>query len=203
MSEVCPNSVFVGGLSYSIGDDRLREFFSEAGPVKSCRVFTSGGRSKGMGVVEFEDEEGYKKALEMTEREFDGRRIFVRENREPPRGDRPRDREGGDYDRVGYGGDRGHERRDFRGRPRESVAGLQLFVTGVPDGTNWRDLKDFFASQFKAPGYVEIKANFRRGEPSTAIVRYDSREDANEAIEKVNGADFSGNRLGVKLDERV
>eukprot|EP00766_Chilomastix_caulleryi_P003435 gnl/Chilomastix_caulleri/4516.p3 GENE.gnl/Chilomastix_caulleri/4516~~gnl/Chilomastix_caulleri/4516.p3 ORF type:complete len:58 (-),score=21.31 gnl/Chilomastix_caulleri/4516:106-279(-) len=44
----------------------------------------SGGRSKGIGTVEFEDEEGFKNALLMHDKEFNGRRVFVRENRDPP-----------------------------------------------------------------------------------------------------------------------
>jgi RNA recognition motif-containing protein len=57
----------VGGLSYALDDDGLRELFEPFGTVLSAEVvrdFHAGGRSKGFGVVEMSTPEEAKEAIE-------------------------------------------------------------------------------------------------------------------------------------------
>lgn len=74
------SNLFVGGLPYSVCDDRLVQVFEAVGPVKTAKVITDreSGRSKGFGFVEFEkraDSEEAVRKLDGTE--LDGRRIKV------------------------------------------------------------------------------------------------------------------------------
>ena len=60
------SNLYVGGLLYSIDDDRLREIFSAHGAVISARVIVDKltGRSKGFGFVEMASSEEAEKAIE-------------------------------------------------------------------------------------------------------------------------------------------
>lgn len=82
------NKLFVGSLPWSINSDSLRELFSQYGEITDAVVITDrdSGRSKGFGFVTFANEADAQKALEMHEREIEGRKIVVnvakpRENR--------------------------------------------------------------------------------------------------------------------------
>lgn len=77
--------VYVGNLSWDVTDSQLEEHFSEAGEVKSADVITDrdSGRSRGFAFVDYETEEGAKKAIEMFDgKEIDGREVRVNEARE-------------------------------------------------------------------------------------------------------------------------
>ena len=72
--------LFIGGLSFSTSNERLREVFAEAGTVESASVVTDRetGRSRGFGFVEMatsaEAEAAVKK---LNGQEVDGRSIRV------------------------------------------------------------------------------------------------------------------------------
>jgi RNA recognition motif-containing protein len=93
--------LFVGNLSYSTTDDRVRQAFSQFGQVLSATVVTdrATGQSRGFGFVEYESESDANNAIEsLNGTVLDGRSITVNVARE--RGDRPRGGGGG----GGYGG---------------------------------------------------------------------------------------------------
>jgi len=100
-----PSAVlFVGNLSFNLGEDQLWETFGEHGDVKSVRVPTDrdSGRPKGFAYVEFSDVESAKKAHGALQgREMDGRMVRLDFSQ-------PRDSSGGD--RGGFGGGRGGAR---------------------------------------------------------------------------------------------
>ncbi len=108
-------NLYVGNLSYSLGDDDLQALFATHGDVDSARVIMdrASGRSKGFGFVEMSDEEAAKAAIEaINGTEIDGRSIVVNEAR--PREDR-RDSRGGGFRGGDRGGDRGGNRGGNRG----------------------------------------------------------------------------------------
>ena len=102
--------LYVGSLSYSTNDDRLREHFAQAGNVTSATVITDkmSGRSKGFGFVEMSTDEEANKAVEMFNgQDLDGRAIVVNEARPmEPRAPRTGGF-GGGGGRGGFGGGRG------------------------------------------------------------------------------------------------
>jgi RNA recognition motif-containing protein len=86
------NKVYVGNLSWSIRNDRLKEVFAEFGEVVDARVITDRvtRRSKGFGFVTFaSDEEAAKAISAMDGKEVEGRALKVNEAKEME----PRDRE--------------------------------------------------------------------------------------------------------------
>lgn len=82
--------VFVGNFSFSIDDEKLREYFTKVGSVVSAKVMKEGhgGRSRGFGFVEFGTPEEAQKAIqELDGTTWEGRVIKVSEDRSSRRHD--------------------------------------------------------------------------------------------------------------------
>lgn len=82
--------VYVGNLSWGTDANKLKEHmagFVGEGFIKGANIFMErSGRSKGCGIVEFETAEAAATVMaEANDTELEGRLIFVREDREPPR----------------------------------------------------------------------------------------------------------------------
>ena len=72
--------LFIGGLSFSTSDERLRAVFSEAGQVESAVVVTDRdtGRSRGFGFVGMSTPEEAEQAIaRFNGKELDGRQLKV------------------------------------------------------------------------------------------------------------------------------
>ena len=71
--------LFIGGLSFSTSDERLRELFAAAGTVESAAVVTDRdtGRSRGFGFVEMSTaEEAAEAVKKFNGQEVDGRTLL-------------------------------------------------------------------------------------------------------------------------------
>ena len=98
-------NIYVGNLSYSVGNGDLESLFSQFGDVSRAQVIQhrDTGRSKGFGFVEMDDEDSAEKAIEELDgSEFEGRNLTVNEAR--PREDRPSRGGGGGGGGGGYDG---------------------------------------------------------------------------------------------------
>ena len=98
--------VYVGGLSYGVNDDQLRELFEAHGNVESAHVVTDRytDQSRGFGFVEFSTVEEAESAIAaLNGTEHMGRTLTVNISR-------PREDRGGGGGRRGGGG--GGGRRD-------------------------------------------------------------------------------------------
>lgn len=100
------NKLYVGGLPYSVTEDRLEELFAEHGTVESARVITDKftGRSRGFGFVEMSSQEEAQAAIDkLNGTDLEGRSLTVNEAkpREPRSGGG-----GGGGDHGGGGGGR-------------------------------------------------------------------------------------------------
>ncbi len=76
--------LFVGGISWNLTEEELKEAFSKAGEVEEAKIITDrvSGRSKGFGFVTMKNPEDAQKAIdEMNGVELDGRAITVNEAR--------------------------------------------------------------------------------------------------------------------------
>jgi len=72
----------VHNIPWSVASDRLQEMFAEFGAVDAEIQYDEMGRSRGYGVVKFEDKESAERAVEeMHMTELDGRNIMVRYDR--------------------------------------------------------------------------------------------------------------------------
>ncbi len=105
--------LFVGNLSFSMGEAELRQLFEQKGGVESATVMrdTDTGRSRGFGFVEMASDDAAQKAIaELNGYSVDGRNLTVNEAR-------PRPERGGGF-RGGSSGGRGGS--GGRGRGRDS-----------------------------------------------------------------------------------
>lgn len=96
--------IYVGNLSYEVGESDLEQAFSEFGQVTSVNILKDKqtGQSKGFGFIEMaEVSEGQTAIKEMNGKEFMGREIKVDQAKEKPA--RPGGR-GGFGSRGGGGG---------------------------------------------------------------------------------------------------
>lgn len=76
--------VFVGNFSFSVTNDKLKDYFSRVGEVVSAKVMTEGdgGKSRGFGFVEFTEPEHAMRAIaELHGSVWDGRIVKVCEER--------------------------------------------------------------------------------------------------------------------------
>lgn len=82
--------LFVGNLSWNVGDTELAEIFAEHGDVQSARVINDRdtGRSRGFGFVEIETENVSALIQATNGREVDGRNLRVDQAEEKDAGGR-------------------------------------------------------------------------------------------------------------------
>lgn len=95
--------LFVGGLPYSIDNQKLNELFAAFGEVISAMVVTDKftGQSKGFGFVEMTDDESAKEAINKLDgSDLEGRRLGVSVAR--PREERSNSNSGDNNNRNYY-----------------------------------------------------------------------------------------------------
>jgi len=137
--EVPGTKLFVGGLSFNITEDVLKQQFSQYGEVDAVRIIVNNrtGQSKGFGFITFKTADNATDAREkLNGVELDGRRIRVDPATENPnrgrggfRGGGYRGGRGGGYGGGGYGGGfgggRGRGGGGFRGGYRGGRGGFR------------------------------------------------------------------------------
>ena len=100
--------LYVGNLSYSVGDSELSQIFAAYGSVASAQVIIDRetGRSKGFGFVEMgTDQEAQAAIADCNGKEIEGRALTVNEARPKVEGGgRGGSGGGGGGSRGGYGG---------------------------------------------------------------------------------------------------
>eukprot|EP00523_Entomoneis_sp_CCMP467_P009154 CAMPEP_0168742406 /NCGR_PEP_ID=MMETSP0724-20121128/13020_1 /TAXON_ID=265536 /ORGANISM="Amphiprora sp., Strain CCMP467" /LENGTH=465 /DNA_ID=CAMNT_0008789955 /DNA_START=130 /DNA_END=1527 /DNA_ORIENTATION=+ len=193
-------SVYVWNLAPEVSWQDLKDHMRRAGNVDSATILTnSHGESVGCGVVVYQRPQEAARAIrELQNSELKGRPMFAREDREAGRGGPGR----------GYGGrgrGRGRGRGGFQSRGRgggpPGAEGSQLYVGNLAFETTWKELKD----HFRQAGDV------RRAEVATGpggqskgfgTVQFFSKEDAEAAIESLNGSELQGRTLEVRLDQK-
>ena len=76
--------LYVGNLTYSVNDDKLKELFSQHGEVKDVKVI----EGKGFGFVEMSTPDEAEKAKEaLNGTDFEGRTLKIDEARPPKKRD--------------------------------------------------------------------------------------------------------------------
>ncbi|CAF0937258.1 unnamed protein product [Brachionus calyciflorus] len=84
---IVKNKIFVRNLEWSTHENLLKHFFSSYGPIKKCKILRDleTNRSKGCGIVEFEDEKGPENVLSANKEDLNlgGRRLFVDSYKKP------------------------------------------------------------------------------------------------------------------------
>ncbi|KAG0347497.1 hypothetical protein BG004_007644 [Podila humilis] len=172
--------VYVGNLSYDVKWTNLKDFMREIGPVAHADVLLGrDGRSKGCGVVEYQNADDARTAIrKLNDVVLMGRPVFVREDRESE-------------PRIGFSGGRGSQRESHnvsgaQGSERRdtnstSSGTRQIYVGNLPYSVNWKDLKDFF----RRVGPVEradVFMNRENRSKGSGTVSFDSAQDVPRAI---------------------
>ena len=202
------SSVFVWNLSYDTSWQDLKDHMRKAGNVNQVTILTNSndGSSLGCGIVEYQKSQDAQRAIrELQDSELNGRPLKVREDRAGgsvgSRGGSSRQSGKETGGRGGYGGGERSEFRNFHQAPPTPIdsepvpEGTQLYVGNLPYESNWKDLKDHFESA----GEV-IRVNVKMG---YGTVRFSNKEDAEKAVATLNGVDFQGRTLNVRLDNKV
>lgn len=180
--------VYVGNLSYDVKWTNLKDFMREIGPVAHADVLLGrDGRSKGCGVVEYQNADDARAAIrKLNDVVLMGRPVFVREDRESE-------------SRIGFSGGRGAG--GVAAAPaRRDVNSRQVYVANLPYSINWKDLKDLFrkAGPVDRADIFQDKEGRSRG---TGTLSFDSSHDVGRAISMFNGYDWHGRRIEVREDK--
>lgn len=197
--------LYVGNLSWTVTTEDLTEFLAQAGSIASCEVMQHGGRSKGWGLVEYVDDAAANAAVDqLTDMELQGRKIFLREDRETggpggaPAGLPPPGGEGGRG--RGAKGGRGRGRKlspAYLETPAVDVPSNTLFVGNLPWSTKDEDLRHVFAPY----GVVsaEVKTGFDGRSRGYGVVCFVSTVDASAAL-ALSGTEIDGREIIVRYD---
>eukprot|EP00891_Asterochloris_glomerata_P003571 jgi/Astpho2/3571/Aster-06479 len=182
--------VFVSNLAWKSSWQDLKDRFREVGEVRYANVMRDeSGRSKGWGIVEFETpEEAVSAVNTFNGTDLAGRKIMVREDRE-------------DRDVKQYNRENGIETPpvpSYEEGPRSS--GLQVVVQGLPWKYTWKELKPLFED---CGPIARADVMFGRDGRSRGYgtLLFETKEAAQEAINKHHGTDLEGRTLTVKLDK--
>jgi len=199
------SSVYVWNLDYDTSWQSLKDHMRQAGNVDQATILTgSDGESIGCGVVVYQRPQEAARAIrELQNSELNGRPLHVREDRMQPGGGRSFGGRGrgpggrGSHGGRGRGGGRGSLSPE-----RGGGSGCQLYVGGLSFDTTWRELKDHFR-QCGQVDRVEVMEYADGKKKGFGTVRFFKEEDAQDAIDRLNGVELQGRKLEVRLDAKA
>jgi RNA recognition motif-containing protein len=191
MPTLTTGRLYVGNLAWNVAWQDLKDYFKKCGHVVRADVMIGAdGRSKGCGLVEFETvEEAMGAIARLNDTELKGRRMFVREDRENP----PANTAIRPYDSR----PRGAHRSD-RADPATTCS---VFVGNLPWDVSWQQLKDHFRDTCDLQARrVEVMESPNGRSKGYGIVKFDTPEEARDAVEKMAGSQIGGRILQIRLD---
>lgn len=199
-------SVYVWNLKPDVSWQDLKDHMRRAGNVDSATILTNPqGESVGCGVVVYQRPQEAARAIrELQNSELKGQPIYVREDRA----------QGGGRGGGGGGGGRGTPGRAGRGGRggrgaarggrgyRSTTEGAQVFVGNLSPDTTWKELKDHFR-QCGEVIHAEVKTSYQGGSKGFGIVTFNTKEEAETAISRLDGSELQGSELEVRLDQKT
>jgi len=193
---IVTNRVYVGNLAYSTSWQDLKDLFRQCGNVVYADVFTDGpnGLSKGCGIVEFETKQEAINAIKTFHNyHFNGRDIFVREDRE----DRGPNQDDNRFQRSSFGTGSGNREGRFNSNSNNQVSDTQVFVQNFPYETSWQDLKDIFR-EIGPVAHVDVLETQDGRSRGQAVVEFERPGDARRAIRLMNDFQINGRNVEVR-----
>ncbi|KAJ3054361.1 hypothetical protein HK097_002025 [Rhizophlyctis rosea] len=172
-------TVFVAQLAARCTTHDLEEFFAAAGKVREARLITdrNSRRSKGVGYVEFYEEETVKKALAMTGQKLLGIPIDVQITES-------------EKNRLAAEAAEAAQKTAEMSYNRLYVGSLHFNITE-------EDLKTVF-EPFGPVEFVNLHKDPDTGKSKGfAFVQYENADDAKVALDKMNGYDIMGRKIRV------
>jgi len=171
------NRVYVGNLAWGVSWKDLKDHMRQAGNVAFADVMLEeSGRSRGCGLVAYRSAEEAERAVEeLHDTELMGRKIFVREDREP----------------TGRGGG--------------ASQACRVYVGNLAWSCTWKDLKDHFRSVGEVTrADVLCEGNIEGGRSKGyGIVEFKNAEEAQAAVEQLTDTEIKGRQIFVREDREA
>jgi RNA-binding protein 39 len=173
-------TIFVQQLAARLRSKELAEFFEKVGPVKDAQIVKDrvSLRSKGVGYVEFRDEESVPAAIQLTGQKLLGIPIIAQLT---------------------------EAEKNRQARNPEASSGSQhtapfhrLYVGNVHFSITESDLQNVF-EPFGELEFVQLQKDETGRSKGYAFVQFHDPTQAREALEKMNGFDLAGRAIRVGL----
>ncbi|KAF9917329.1 hypothetical protein BX616_001360 [Lobosporangium transversale] len=183
-------TVFVMQLSARLRSSELEEFFSRAGKVRAARIIEdrNTGRSKGVGYVEFYEEESVAKAIELTGQKLLGIPVIAKHTES-------------EKNRLALQASNQAQAAMETPAPSTPVDLSQhrLYVGSVNFDLTEEDLKQVL-EPFGPIEFIKLHRDAETGKSKGfAFVQYKNAIDAKQAMERMNGYVLAGRAIKVGL----
>ncbi|KJX96077.1 hypothetical protein TI39_contig840g00008 [Zymoseptoria brevis] len=173
-------TVFVQQLAAALRTKQLKAFFEQSGPVVEAQIVKDrvSGRSKGVGYVEFADEESVQKALELTGQKLMNIPIIVQLTE----------------------AEKNRQARTSEGQPTQSngIPFHRLYVGNIHFSIEESDLRDVF-EPFGELEFVQLQKEDTGRSKGYGFVQFAKSDEAKIALEKMNGFEVAGRPIRVGL----
>ncbi|XP_053516216.1 polyadenylate-binding protein 4 isoform X4 [Artibeus jamaicensis] len=164
-------NVFIKNLDKSIDNKALYDTFSAFGNILSCKVVCDENGSKGYAFVHFETQEAADKAIEkMNGMLLNDRKVF-----------------------VGRFKSRKEREAELGAKAKEFT---NVYIKNFGEEMDDESLKELF-SQFGKTLSVKVMRDPNGKSKGFGFVSYEKHEDANKAVEEMNGKEISGKVIFV------
>ncbi|KAL2020776.1 hypothetical protein VTK56DRAFT_7974 [Thermocarpiscus australiensis] len=173
-------TVFVQQLAARLRTRELKEFFEKAGPVAEAQIVKDrvSNRSKGVGYVEFKNEESVAAALQLTGQKLLGIPVIV----QPTEAEKNRQA----------------RNADSAGHHPNSIPFHRLYVGNIHFSITEQDLQNVF-EPFGELEFVQLQKDDTGRSRGYGFVQFRDAGQAREALEKMNGFDLAGRPIRVGL----
>ncbi|KAI9818624.1 MAG: hypothetical protein M1832_004397 [Thelocarpon impressellum] len=174
-------TVFVQQLAARLRTKELIAFFEKVGPVKEAQIVKDrvSGRSKGVGYVEFKNEESVQAAIQLTGQKLIGIPIIAQLT-EAEKNRQSRTTEGTNPTNP------------------NQVPFHRLYVGNIHFSITERDLQNVF-EPFGELEFVQLQKEEQGRSRGYGFVQFRDPNQAREALEKMNGFDLAGRPIRVGL----
>ncbi|KAK3344118.1 hypothetical protein B0T25DRAFT_522122 [Lasiosphaeria hispida] len=173
-------TVFVQQLAARLRTRELKEFFEKVGPVAEAQIVKDrvSNRSKGVGYVEFKNEESVTAALQLTGQKLLGIPVIVQ----------PTEAEKNRQVRT----------TESSGHHPNSIPFHRLYVGNIHFSITEQDLQNVF-EPFGELEFVQLQKDDNGRSRGYGFVQFRDAGQAREALEKMNGFDLAGRPIRVGL----
>ncbi|KAI9893292.1 MAG: hypothetical protein M1814_000421 [Vezdaea aestivalis] len=174
-------TVFVQQLAARLRTKDLIAFFEKVGPVKEAQIVKDrvSGRSKGVGYVEFKNEESVAAAIQLTGQKLLSIPIIAQLT------EAEKNRQARTGDNSGGGGSTG-------------IPFHRLYVGNIHFSITESDLQNVF-EPFGELEFVQLQKEEQGRSRGYGFVQFRDPTQAREALEKMNGFDLAGRPIRVGL----
>ncbi|KAG0198729.1 hypothetical protein BGX28_007869 [Mortierella sp. GBA30] len=182
-------TVFVMQLSARLRISELETFFAQAGKVRNARIIEdrNTGRSKGVGYVEFYDEDSVVKAIALSGQKLLGIPVIAKHT---------------ESEKNRLAAQAASQAAAIEAAAQTTISDLsqhRLYVGSVNFDLTEEDLKQVL-EPFGPIEFIKLHRDAETGKSKGfAFVQYKNAEDAKQAMERMNGYELAGRTIKVGL----